>query len=593
MLGFTLGSPVKETPEHPEKKLLRYFNPASDQQAEYFLSPELFYMGVHRADSSIWDRSENEEYILFLHGRLLPSISELDQLLSKKISLSSFILPWFEHGVTQAVCDRLNGDFCIVLIHKKNGLVQIITDRMGFLPVYILEVPSGVFLGTHPDALILLNPSSGKLDETSIAQYLFQGRIESPNTLWEEVKQVQPGSWITIQYGKTAESKSYWKPESKFDNTPKKLVEKLTKSIQEAGQRETHPYFGNHGLFLSGGADSRGILFSSKNIEKTATFFDKENAELETARLLAERAGVTHIGLQRDFEHYAKTADLFVHITQGMMSLDDNHFLSFLDRIEELKISNWHTGCFADWMFKGLPYNIEYQKLFSRNLPTWKKFSRFNFSFYTPASKISQTAMNRVLSRLKPVYGNFEASYLSEKDWWNVEIKRLWPINREMNFGSRMSLRAYLKWSPLFADNSLIELWQMIPPRHKLNGSIWKKAISNITRKADNIRDNNWGGYVGASVFSNSLLFLLRSAKRKVFFKKTTQGIESSGSWPNFPYFLEHSKELPRIWNNISTETHNYLKSYFEPEQDVKKDTILFFKYISIALWMDQQKIQH
>ena len=119
---------------------------------------------------------------------------------------------------------------------------------------------------------------------------------------------------------------------------------------------------------LSSGADSRAPLFAACNPSKVTcfTFYDEPNAELRGAQAWAT-VGARHIPLKRNSEYYIENAAQAVRMSGGMWSTDSAHYGGFIDRLQEENPGVVLTGCYADYLFKGLSYNRA-QELFLANL---------------------------------------------------------------------------------------------------------------------------------------------------------------------------------------------------------------------------------
>lgn len=565
--------------------LMDYFNEGNEPDSSGYLDQDKIFLYCSGAKNMVLD---NHQYIAFVQGKVFSDTNKL-----KNIELITILL---ESKTPYQIGPLVNGDYFIFIYNRLNGSHFFITDRGGFIPAYCCETDDFCVISSHPDAIAKLagKQATGNLDLVSMAEFLHTSRIEFPNTYYDNIKQLPAGSCSELSNNKI-KTTSYWSPTANFIYDQKDLTKQLSLAIRAAVSEATDSSWGSHGIFLSGGADSRAILFSrDKEAElSTATFFDQPNDEFFTAQKLAQRAGVKHIGLRREFEHYGNSAFKYVSVTQGMMGLADNHYLSFLPEINTLGVRNWHTGCFVDWFFKGIAFNTSYKTLLGKPLPTWQVFSDFQYTFHTYACEISQEFKPRVLKRIYDRYKMVDKSKINDDlNLWELEKLRLWPINREFTFGSRMSLFAYLNWHPILSQNGMLEMWSKIPPRLKLNGVIWKKAVAEICKGNNDIRDNNWGSYLGHSPQINSLFFLLKILQRKLKNRDKTS-IATTGSWPNFATYLSQSQVLIGLWENhrmysetILTELIGYNPFNFSPSEWAKKDVVFFMRLISLHLWL-------
>jgi len=532
---------------------------------------------------------ENQDYNFLIFGRIYSNAIK-NHVEKSNINILANLLTQYK---PEDIAHLIDGDFFIFIYDKIQEKHTFITDKGGFIPAYVFENEKSFVITSHPDAITYTigREEAGPLDLISMAEFLNTSRIEFPNTYYQRIKQLSPGSIFEI-YKTELTSNAYWTPKAEFSYDKEELTHQLATAIQTSVREATDPIYGSHGIFLSGGADSRAILFSRHQDAKlsAATFFDHPNDEFFTAKQLAQRAGVPHIGLQREFEHYGNSAIEYVKTTQGMMALADNHYISFLEKIASTNIDNWHTGCFADWFFKGIAFNTSYKTILGKPLPTWQIFSNFNYVFHTYECPIHPNFDLKVKERLQIRYKNVLTNpSLQDDALWEIEKLRLWPINREFTFGSRMSLSAFLNWHPIISRESMLDMWRKIPPSYKLNGLIWKKAVAKICQGNNDIKDNNWGSYLGYSPQINTFFFLLKVIERKFQKNKSIP----TGSWPNFRNYIAKSQVFDTMWNDsqnyssgIFTQILGYNPFDYPSSTWAEKDVIFFTRLISLHLWL-------
>ena len=502
-----------------------------------------------------------------------------------------------EYGL-DALPNYLNGAFAVFISNFK-GENYVITDRMGFTPIYYKCQKDCITLSSYLDALD--SKYDENLDLVSLGEYLNYGRVEHPNTYYKKVKQLDPGSIYKISDQSISKIKTYYTFKFKWrGEKPKQLIEELKDAINISVYERTLPILGKSGIFLSGGMDSRGILASARQPSEivTSTFYDEINAEYETAHEIAKRYKSTHIGLQRTKEHYIKNSPDSVNLMSGQWSVLEGHYTGFIDKILDLDVDNWLTGCFADWMFKGLASNTRYLKIFGKNIPTIKRLDKFNSVYYKPKFDMTNPELNIEIEKRKHTVLKDIYNYKAEEFDWNIERTRLFPMNREPDMGSRHILARVLRWDPVLADNRLIELFERIPVSQKLENYIWGNAIAKICRGNNDIKDNNWGARVDANNYQRIFSFLKENIRRKLSNKnsKSVGNVSTTGSWPNYYRVTLESEVLPIIWKSLNKDSFdtiekitgmNYQKmSYL----DIAKQNLeYFYRILTILIWLDRK----
>ena len=160
------------------------------------------------------------------------------------------------------VFQQLNGTFALAVADSSG--VAVITDMLAFTQVYVGKDTQGsvVCLGTHPD-LVSAICGTRRLDTVSVGEFLSQGTPRFPHTMYENVKELEPGT-VHIFRAKGPKRQTrrfvYWYPpeeiQGQYDvgRLGRELKERLVVAIRDrcGGNRV--------GVTLSGGLDSRLIL---------------------------------------------------------------------------------------------------------------------------------------------------------------------------------------------------------------------------------------------------------------------------------------------------------------------------------------------
>lgn len=506
--------------------------------------------------------------------------------------------------------NELNGAFLVVVIEPREHLVHVFTDRLGVYAIYHAPgVP--LTLCSHPDVLaddILSHNKPCDIDWTTVAECLGTASSVQPYTYYRQIEQLEPASHYVWQLSPEPilkQCNSYWEPayltEEPSGNADE-LSEELASALENAARRRTLPRLGKASVMLSGGADSRTALFGAYEPSQLTCFtlFDEPNQELLTAKILAQIAGAKHIPLQRDIEYYGNSVEDAACIAGGMWSIEDAHFLGHLKAIKAQEVDTVLTGCYADWMFKGIMFNRKPRKLLGRNLPLYD-FSPFGFDYYQPHTALNVNWSNKVQARLNSRYPeNYRAAYSG--NYLKIENLRLRPLSREENTLGRMTLLRTLPWDPLLADTEIISVYEHISPRLKINGQVFGKAVGKVIgKRARRVKNSNYGTPVDAGEFQKAAWFVLGVIKRKaaglIIKRKHEAELATTGSWPNWEYLVAHSKQFEKLWGDPSVEERELFRDIlgYDPwgisiKQWAIKDHALFSRIITLRIWLRQRK---
>ena len=497
----------------------------------------------------------------------------------------------------------LNGAFGVVVAQPREGTVRVVTDRMGFFPLYWWRASGPPVVATHPDVLAAHTGHEHAYDLLSMAEVLTTGTASHPHTYYRDVEVMEPGSVYALRADAAPARFAYWEPAYEGDEGAKvrELGEELEHALRGAVERRTLPRLGPTGVLLSGGADSRAVLYAAcePSAVTSITFYDQPNAEFETARRLAERVGSQHVGLQRDFEHYGLGAQKAVRVAGGMWNLLDAHYTEFIPQLRSLGLDNLLTGCYADYLFKGLTSNRTYKTLFGKNLPLYD-FAPFSTQWYAPHGRIAEDWHGRVRERQRTTYDGLDLNDGSDANRWAIERRRIRPVAREADTAGRLLLQRTLPWDPLFADTALVELYERVPPSLKLNGQVWENAVGRICRAGGDITNNNSLSRIGASQAEKTFAFLRGVAHRKIFGRDVDgtplDGSVTRGSWPDFNHYIRHSEVLPGLWADPSPQAREVLTElvgedpWGQPMAHwAKRGSLLFLRIVTLKLWLDQR----
>lgn len=541
-------------------------------------------------DEADWNRAENTPYQGGLACRRL-----LDAWLNRRNAFTS----------------ELNGAFLVVVIEPRENLVHVFTDRLGVYPIY--DSPGApLTLCSHPDVLaddLISRNKPCDIDWTTVAECLGTASGVQPYTYYRQIEQLEPASHYVWQLSPEPNLKrcsSYWEPAyltEEPSGNAEVLSDELATALKNAARRRTLPRFGKAAVMLSGGADSRTALFGACDPSKVTCFtlFDEPNPELHTARKLAKIAGAKHVPLQRDIEYYGNSVEEAVRIAGGMWSIEDSHFLGHLKSITSSEIDTVLTGCYADWMFKGIMFNRKPRKLFGRNLPLYD-FAPFGFDYYQPHTALSMHWADRVQARLTSRYPeSYRAAY--SDNYLQIENLRLRPLSREENTLGRMTLLRTLPWDPLLADTEIISAYERISPEFKINGRVFGSAVGKVIGKqARGVKNSNYGTPVDANELERAAWFVLGVIKRKIarLVNPTMKEykLATTGSWPNWEYLVAHSKKLEGLWGSPSIEERQLFLDIlgYDPwgipiERWAVKDHFLFSRIITLKTWLRQRKL--
>jgi asparagine synthase (glutamine-hydrolysing) len=516
---------------------------------------------------------------------------------------------WLKGGA--AAVERLNGGAQIIVIDERKRELHVWTDRMGFYPAFAWT-DGGFLLCSHPDVAATALEAAGRpcdFDPVTMAEFLRTGTSVHPHTYWHGIRHMDAGTRFRFTFGdapRLAESATYWRP-AYLEGEPyltdrREIVDRLATALKSAVQRRTLPRLGKVAVLLSAGADSRTALFGACAPSKVTcyTLYDEPNAELAGAEALASTAGAVHRTLQRSKDYYIQHAPAAVRVSGGMWSVDAAAFGGVCEAIKQDEAGTVLTGCYTDYLLKGLAYNRRHREIFGRSLPVYA-LDRPSYQFYQPFAAIAPNWATVVEARLESHYGKLPGG--AHHPASGAEFIRLSPIAREADAAGRLFLRRTVPVDYFTADNAVIELAAAIHPAEKVSGIAFGMAVEQVTGpRANHILNNNYHARVGASEVGRVAAFVLASLKRKLSrqgggqpFEDDPQSVATVGSWPNHGRVIKLAPGLKTWRESISKDQKELLFGMIGQErrdwsldQWGDQDPSLFYRLYTASLWLSQ-----
>ena len=205
---------------------------------------------------------------------------------------------YLKHGIS--FINKLNGMFAIAINDSRDNSLHLIRDRMGKKPIWITQIQNGtLFFASEVRALLPVRPDR-TLRTEMVAEVMQYGYINSPNSAFNEISQVPPGSYLTWRDG-TYQIAKYWEPDfdTKVSISYDEALSVTKELIEKAVDRRLiseRPL----GSFLSGGYDSTVVtaymakLMSEKVQTYSIGFHSAQFNEAHHAKQVANYLGTNH-----------------------------------------------------------------------------------------------------------------------------------------------------------------------------------------------------------------------------------------------------------------------------------------------------------
>lgn len=172
--------------------------------------------------------------------------------------------------------DKLNGMYAIALYDREAHKVYLIRDRMGKKPLYFYLSGEDFIFSSELKPMLACPLFQRRIRRDILPRYLYQGYINSPESIFENVFKVNPGSIISISFLEkeciNLKERYYWNIEEIYAAESKNMYSsyeeskyEVKKSIIKSVERRL---IGDVpiGTFLSGGIDSTLVTAVAQKI---------------------------------------------------------------------------------------------------------------------------------------------------------------------------------------------------------------------------------------------------------------------------------------------------------------------------------------
>jgi len=571
-------------------------------RVERFDYPEFSLVVSSADDKELWGSyvSPDKALLVALCGRIALDRREWD--VARKMEgegglACKFISQCYSDSGIAGI-ESLSGNFAIILFDSSARTLFVVTDRWGLFPAFRFCNSGKAVYGSHPDAVADTAGEGRDWDLTSFAEFILTGRLSAPFTYYRNIEALPVASTSVFSFDDhrliATRTHTYFQfqPQPQKPEKTEELAEDFAASFQEAVGKRTLPFLGKSAIALSGGLDSRTILCAAPKHENliTFSFFEEENREFRIARSIAREAGAEFVPLQRSFDYYGENAVLGARISAGMGCLASNHFLGFRSKLKELGVQNLLTGCYCDYLFKGLGLNKKVNRLTTREAVNSFDFS-FYFGHFTSRTKLATDVQERLEAAFPPELRRYD----TEAVVLDVERRRIFPLSYEEDNAERTIPQRTMPWYVPIADNGLGEVFQKMGCAMKLNRKLFARMVELVCGpKVCNIPDANTGAPINASPLRESVhshLARLESLGRKIRPSNAT-----TGSWLNWNHYATRSSLVQALWSSPNAEAEEIFTRVLGKEDFswdisayVGSRMPLFMQLFTLKVWLDQR----
>jgi asparagine synthase (glutamine-hydrolysing) len=223
------------------------------------------------------------------------------------------MLAAFDRWGVERSLERLLGMFAFAVWDRHERRLHLARDRMGEKPLYYGWSRGALLFGSQLQALKAHPGFEGALDRRALALYLRHGYIPAPYSIYEGIRKLSPGCFVTFSEqdaGREIQPVAYWSTRAvaeanqahPFEGDDAEAVTRLDELLRDAVRRQMVADV-PLGAFLSGGVDSSTVvaLMQAQSPIPVRTFTIgfgvKDFDEAPYARAVARHLGTDHTEL--------------------------------------------------------------------------------------------------------------------------------------------------------------------------------------------------------------------------------------------------------------------------------------------------------
>ena len=390
---------------------------------------------------------------------------------------------------------RINGEFLILHSPPGGATLRVITCRYGYPALWFHADGGRVRASTNFRRLCETLAASGdfQIDSRAFYDLLHYKRVFGDKTPARNVRLLRPAQVVEITPAGVTQ-RAYWWPDFRrksrrtLDEAATALADGLVRAVQRRTQDSQHP-----GLFLTGGLDSRLILAAAGAAGRPVTGLTVnvvENREVSVAAQAANLAGMDHRFIQIPEQHYADSFQGAVTLTGGMYL--PMPLLYGLGPYLPQGIDMAFHGHGLDYFFQGLYLPTRSLHLFGKRLD-WRRPRPIQGSLVDDflASVSYKTKGLDVQGILHPQAGNQQRQRLQAElaavaaeayeiclcDEDILDYLSFHNLARHYSCGDHWGINTAVEQRTVAFDNDLYDLYQSLPPEHRFDGRIARRAL--------------------------------------------------------------------------------------------------------------------
>lgn len=155
--------------------------------------------------------------------------------------------------------NRFNGMFAFVIWDEREKKLFLARDRLGIKPLYYASAAGRFLFASEIRPIIAALPQTPGLDMASMWAYLAVQYAPAPNTLFQGIRELKPGTRLVADAAGVKEE-TYWRPPHEVEPLSGAEAEEAILALLEDSVKKRLIADVPLGAFLSGGIDSTALV---------------------------------------------------------------------------------------------------------------------------------------------------------------------------------------------------------------------------------------------------------------------------------------------------------------------------------------------
>lgn len=416
--------------------------------------------------------------------------------------------------------EKLVGQFAFAAYDRHAGIIHLVRDRLGVLPLYYRQSADSLLFASEIKAILAGMESSPSVDLSSLDAYLYGRSVPAPHTLFDRVRKLEAGHRAEVRLDGKVDIRRYWTPPEEDDAawTPEAAVDAVDEMVTNA-VRSSLVADVPVGAYLSGGVDSSLIVAKAAELHAggllktfSATFGDPRYDELEYARRVSEHVGSAHNEVHVDARDFESLWPMLTWHRDAPISEPADFAVYRLAQAAREQVTAVLSGEGGDELFAGYPkYRVARAMAVASSLPgSWRRAIGDGIDNRLPASLSRARIGLRVWATpdrdeqfrtwFAPFSARERAQLLARVPRRATSVAgrrqgadpvramlladlRSWLPDNLLERGDRMSMAASLELRPPLLDYRLAELAFRLPSNVKVRSGQTKWVLKEVARR--------------------------------------------------------------------------------------------------------------